>query len=403
VLNRPLESIAAGDIQDLVANRVTEGRSLDYKDALPGGGDDDKRGFLADVAALANTRGGHLLFGVSEERDEHRRPTGIPKEAVGLRDNLDAEILRLEAICRDGITPRITGIRFRPVPGFRAGPVLLCWIPKSWRAPHMVTFKNLSRFYARAANGNYQLDIDQIRDAFLRSETLRERIRRFRLDRLNTIRDETLLPLFSPTRIILHLIPLATFDTWGPEDTEESLDLANANPRPLFGSADSYRFNFDGRLGYTVTKGQVRRCARYVQLFRNGVIEGVDAYFLSEEKRPRIPSTALERNLVESVSGYFRNFKEWKVPGPLLLTLSFLGIKGWEMGTKVDIMDLRDDQPQPIDRDYIDLPEVWIEDVPPSGPGDAATYLWLPLDVLWQSAGFSGSLNYDSAGKWTAG
>ncbi len=47
-------------------NAVAESRSLDYKAALPSGGDEGKREFLCDVSSFANTVGGCLIYGVTE-------------------------------------------------------------------------------------------------------------------------------------------------------------------------------------------------------------------------------------------------------------------------------------------------------------------------------------------------
>jgi hypothetical protein len=52
--------------------------------------------------------------------------------------NTDAEQLRLDSMLRDGIEPRISGLRFRWVPGFPKGDVLIIRVPRSLASPHMV-------------------------------------------------------------------------------------------------------------------------------------------------------------------------------------------------------------------------------------------------------------------------
>jgi hypothetical protein len=42
VLNKPLESIQESDLQALVDNQVTERKTIEYKEALPGNADGDK-------------------------------------------------------------------------------------------------------------------------------------------------------------------------------------------------------------------------------------------------------------------------------------------------------------------------------------------------------------------------
>lgn len=59
------------------------------------------------MSALANAEGGDLIFGI----DAH---SGVPKSVVGVRPaDPDAEILRLENLLRDGLSPRLTGLTAR--------------------------------------------------------------------------------------------------------------------------------------------------------------------------------------------------------------------------------------------------------------------------------------------------
>src|SRR6266403_770863 len=102
-----LTDLDASDIQQLVDDGTEESTTLEYKQQFPQSSDDDRREFLYDVAALANTAGGFLLFGISEKRDAENKPTGIAGEIVGVESaNLSAQVARLENIIRDGIAPR---------------------------------------------------------------------------------------------------------------------------------------------------------------------------------------------------------------------------------------------------------------------------------------------------------
>jgi predicted HTH transcriptional regulator len=107
--NKVLDLITESDLQSLVENKVREAKVLDYKRALPGKSDREKREFLYDVSSFANASGGDLIFGVTE-RD------GVASEISGLESgNVDEDILRLESIIRDGIDPRIPGLSIRAV------------------------------------------------------------------------------------------------------------------------------------------------------------------------------------------------------------------------------------------------------------------------------------------------
>src|SRR2546423_1029601 len=138
MINVALSQIDKSVIESLIANEVRESRSLDYKQALPGDKRDAKKEFLYDVSSFANAAGGDLIYGITERREDGR-PTGIPEGVFGLGNlNVDAEILRLSNLIRDGIEPRIAGIQFHVVSGFEAGAVLVLRIPKSYLATHMM-------------------------------------------------------------------------------------------------------------------------------------------------------------------------------------------------------------------------------------------------------------------------
>src|SRR2546425_901377 len=92
MIPKEFDAIAKEDIEVLVANAVSEGRTIEYKEQLPGGTDEDKREFLADVSSFANAAGGDLIYGVREKRDAGGKPLGIPEAAEGLAGvNADAE------------------------------------------------------------------------------------------------------------------------------------------------------------------------------------------------------------------------------------------------------------------------------------------------------------------------
>jgi hypothetical protein len=223
MIGKSIDTIAVEDIKSLVANQVAENRTLEYKEQLPGNSDEEKKEFLADISSFANASGGDIIYGVSELRDENGKTTGLPEAAKGLQGNADAEIRRLESMLQDGLEPRIPGIRTVPIEGFTNGPVIIIRVPKSWNSPHMVVFKNWSRFFARNSAGKYQLDVTEIRSSFVASESLAERIRQFRADRIAKIlADETPVSLAENSKIVLHVLPLESFSSGG------SIDISNS-------------------------------------------------------------------------------------------------------------------------------------------------------------------------------
>src|SRR5688500_15124950 len=110
LLGKVVGSLAAGDIAALIENGVGESRTLEYKEQLPGGTDADKREFLADVSAMANTAGGVIVYGMATVRDAANNDTGIARQAIGTGEtNADPVRLRLMSLLHDGLSPSIGG------------------------------------------------------------------------------------------------------------------------------------------------------------------------------------------------------------------------------------------------------------------------------------------------------
>ena len=165
-LDKPLDDLAESDLQTLISDQVTERKTIEYKENLPSGSDSDKKEFLADVSSFANAAGGHVIYGMKAVDGQPVDLYGLPKSTTG-----DAEILALEASIQNGIAPLIAGVHSRSVPLRNGKAAIVLRIPRSFTSPHMVTFKGTSRFYSRTSNGKYQLDVSEIRAAFLLSES----------------------------------------------------------------------------------------------------------------------------------------------------------------------------------------------------------------------------------------
>lgn len=387
--NRTIEEIDKSDIDSLIASGIPETRALDYKASLPGNSDSDKKEFLADISSFANTGGGHILYGVSEEQ-------GVPIEATGVGEiDVDAEILRLDQILLAGIEPRIPILQIRSIAGFTSGPVIVVEIGNSWVSPHMVAFKKSSRFYARSNAGKYQMDIGQIRTAFALGQELPEKVRNFRIDRLaKIVGNEGPIYLEDCPKIVLHVVPLAAFSL------DFNIDLSgilahSATLQPIERASTHHRYNLDGHVRYSVLYPDETGSRGYCQIFRNGIVEVVDAEMINENTgKKRIPSEHFERRLVECMEGYLGTLRDLNVPAPFIVMLSLAGVKGYEMWT--DLRHTAGMRSTPIDREMVVVPDVLIDKYECNIP----RIMRAVFDAVWNSAGFPGSTNYDDEGRW---
>ena len=390
MINKRFELIDKSDIDSLIVNQVPEGRTIDYKEERVGNTDSDKKEFLADVSSFANASGGDLLYGIQDRRDTKEKSTGLPEIANGLNGiNSDTEIRRLENIIRDGIAPRISNVQLAAIEGFSKGAVIVIRIPKSWTSPHMVTFKNHSRFFSRNSAGKYPLDVTEIRSAFGLSESLPEKIINFRDERITKIvAGETPVLLGSGLKMVLHILPITSLTP----GTQIDLTSIRQHPGlvPMRFSTWDYRYNFDGFLNYSTRTSSVPGKA-YLQVFRNGIIESVFVFARRDSKKI-IPSLAYEKDSIEALQNYLLAEKEFGFNPPIFVMLSLIDVKGYQMSTII----FDSSGSFPIDRNVLLLPEAIVEDY----NSKASDILRPAFDTVWQSAGQERSLNYDENGNW---
>lgn len=390
----PIDRVDAARLEILRTDGVREGRQLEYKEALPGNTDDDKREFLADVSSFANAAGGDLIYGVRERRDADGKATGEIDAVVGLPGvNFDAERLRLEAMIRDGIAPGMPPITFHEIHWDRKPSCLLLRVPRGWAGLYMVTFKNLSRFYSRTSGGKYQLDVHEIRAGFVTAETAYERLRRFRAERVaQIVALETPAPTAEGPKLILHALPVGADDESIWDRLLRIEDVQRLNALPLIGGTPStWRYNLDGFVIHTLRKDLSTQC--YTQLFRSGGIEAVSGGVLvKDEQRGGFYPWGTEQRVIGALSRYQEFWHAVGVAPPGLIGLTLTGIKGWKALRGPE--DWGTDQGG-FDRDVVNPQEVALSDL--SAPADVVLR---PLfDYVWSGAGWPGSPNYRD-GRW---
>jgi hypothetical protein len=385
LLHLPVQAVQERDLLALVTNCVQEGRAIEYKAQLPGGSDADKREFLADVTSFANATGGDLLFGVEEER-------GLPVALPGLElSDLDAAMLRLDSIVRDGCRPRVGGISSARVPLANGRTVLAMRIPRSWTAPHMVTFGNLSRFYARNMAGKYQLDVTELRRAFMATGESIESAMRFRLERVSRlVAGETPLPLHAGPRLVLQMYPLVAAD---PEFTIDLPTVIAFSPMSIYTTQRSFRYNLEGVVSHGPQERD--RVGTYLQVFRNGRLETVTSRMITREQPAVLRTEVVEKQLFDRMDHYQELYRQLDVPVPVAIMITLLDVEGFRLLPANPGRVWHQERP-PLARADLVLPEVMMI----QNPTESKELLRPTLDILWQSFGWEYCRNYDNGGQW---
>jgi len=238
------------------------------------------------------------------------------------------------------------------------------------------------------------LEVDDLRRAFLASETLGTRIRNFRNDRLAQIATgEGHIQLIKGAKVVLHLIPVSAFELGNRYDLR-AVSSSDIQPMIEVGGWD-HRHNFDG-LGFfrgNITKGNV---LEYTQIYHNGIIETVNAELLNVyNQRKAIPSPEFEQGIVRAFGSHISVLKKLGVDFPIWVALSLLGIKGYQMYDPRSL-SMQLGNRYPIDRDELIIPEVQVEQ--PQVLGEEV--LKPAFDAIWNACGYERSFNYDENENW---
>ena len=375
LFSKSVEELTANDIQSLINEGVSESIELDYKRDLP----TDPAGWdelYADVCAFANTLGGYIIYGVDEQG-------GRPVSIVGVQTNNPDEL-------KQRLNQRILrNIRPRPVPVPRITAidmtngryVLVIYVPRSWQSPHAVSSSgewSPIKAFARNSSGKYMLDISQLRTMLLFAESLADRVRQFRYDRVaKLLSGETPVRLTPGPRPIVHYLPASAFI---PGTAYELEALTNCQPFIRAVAGFACRYNVDGLLYYSDPLDQRGCYYGYVQVFRNGVIEHVmSGYNVEEDGTKLVACLNLKDDILKYGELFLQTLRFLNIDPPVWVAISLVGYKDYFL----DYNRWAPTHPT-IDRDPVLIEAVQIDDL----NQDASTVLRALLDLLWQAGGF---------------
>jgi hypothetical protein len=330
-----LNDLTAAHIEGLIESEVPESLTLDYKQQLPSKGSDDKKEFLYDVAAMANSAGGDLVYGVAERRTGDDKPTGIPDRLSGARfPNPQEEEIRLSSYIRDGMAPNLVGAVVRSV-HCDGGDAIVVRVPVSRSKPHMVKMGGTNKFYKRTGTVSHPMDWDEIRRAFSEQGELREVIASWRAHRLDLIeqrRGPVLLE--GEVAMLFHIIPA---DAFTPGMFTEAWRMSQDQKKEVFVPYGNYyqQYNADGFLCYSnrAIAGPRQKTDGYwgyTQLFRSGIVE----YAFSHFYRPPIDlqgalilGLEVEQAIVQCYEDGIGRFRREGRTGVLYVGFSLAGIE----------------------------------------------------------------------------
>jgi Putative DNA-binding domain len=118
-------------VERAVEDQVAEAEDLDWKRDLPPKVEEKLREFAKDVAAMANARGGLIIYGVAEDDGRAAAITGVV--------NNEGQRQRLRALAAQRVRPVVSGLEIFALDGETDQPgLVVVSVPASSDAPHII-------------------------------------------------------------------------------------------------------------------------------------------------------------------------------------------------------------------------------------------------------------------------
>lgn len=311
MLDKPFSELCLEDVLALKTNGVEEGKSIDFKLEIHLDNSSQRKEFAADITSFANTIGGDLIIGVSEEQ-------GVIQELQGIEvTDKDKLLQRIESILRDIVAPQITGLDMNFYPIEEQNKYILhIRVPQSYVGPHIV---NGEKFYGRNNAGKYPLDFVEIKQRFTLSNQVQEKIKHYHLERIMKIKaNEGYWELQDGGAVLINLVPLQSFSesVYVSALTQDRFQL-----NTLYGNrAYDPMIQFEGIAGIHKSS--------YHHINRQGIIEIADKQILNYQQDAKIFAKSIIERILTIIPSAFHNLQELGLNGPYVILTSVLDVKG---------------------------------------------------------------------------
>jgi hypothetical protein len=397
LIPQSLDVLSGDHIQKLVEGAIEEGPTLEFKRDLPAADRDSRKEFIADVCAMANSRGGDIVFGIEEGVD------GGAQDLAPLTIDADSVITQLSNVLADGLEPRLHGVQMKAV-AVEGGKVLVLRVPRSFSGIHRSTRD--AHFWVRESRSKRQLDVAGITARMAEVLGREDRLLDFFARRYAAIATGRYpLPTGIGPKVVLHILPPRDF-LRGEEADLRAVQQSGTfflMPRHRSGLAT---YTLDGILHHHPVDERTGSLDAGTLVFRSGAVEAF--------AKPRVVTLADDEPAVmvfEHVEQMCVGFLQEALPS-LATDLRL----GWPLVVRIGIVGHEDICASTANQDVrwslshipairvpqavVQLPDLVLEALPRSLP----LALRPAFDRLWQAWGYPRSYSYqqraDGAVLW---
>jgi hypothetical protein len=311
---KPLNEINLDDIKLLITNKTKESLTLEYKRDKYHKNID----ILKDISAMANASGGHLIIGIEQDNN------GAAKNIVRI-ENAEEEALRIMASCNSAIDEIIRGLDYKIIDFNNTKSILIFFIPKSGRSPHMIAYDKKNQIWVRSATANHRMTIDQVREACLRSENIRKNLEDF----LNERKERFLDRIGGDPYFYMSATPLVVKDEIIDIFDNKVRDMLGDPPNIMKGSFSiGPAIPFPSLYGLRIMDDE----CLILELFRNGHIElsiDINKKLSYDYKNQKAFNKGIKHYPINFLSLTKAIFKYKQILEPCIVCLSLYNINGF--------------------------------------------------------------------------
>lgn len=343
MLSRNIEQVDESELNDLAERMIEEHGRLEYKSGPPNkwsrlekSQKDAKnalRGeFLKDVTALANAEGGDLIYGFDEKK----------WEVSGFEEtNMDGLIRELTQLLSNKVEPALR-IKFKPVKlNMKDVPsedchALICRIPASFNAPHMIVNANKRLFVRRNNNKVGDMDYEDLKRSFINQSGWEDKLGQRRQEAQQRVErhlegfqgDENQNAMLS-----VKVTPMSSLYRGNVLHGDGDLTTLNHMDYAVLYALDG-QINYGGRLnidGIRFARAHsYNSIGNYSLLLRNGSFEFLRFVWESLQcvYDDRYMADVILARLLVAVESTLCFYVVQEVEGPFLLTVDFINTQG---------------------------------------------------------------------------
>jgi hypothetical protein len=390
-----IDDITLDDLLGLV-DVAPEDKWREFKLLLPEKEPEANAEFVADATAFANAEGGYIFYGIAENPKTHLASAvlGIPTADVA------KEQMRLENILRDHVRPRLPLSRMRPIDVGAGKSVLVLWLGRSHLAPHQNAYN--WQVSIRNSAGKNAMEISELADMITRRESLPNRMRQYRQNRVNLIRsapEDMPSPVTPEKKLVVHYIPEESFGLYDVVDVGQFNDptFRGNTVLPLRNIAGfSNRANIDG---YMYMNGTIQtEYGWYVQFFNDATVELVSGLSLAPSNDNTFHPYWIEVDLFHSFRFVREAYRKLKLAGRVSIMVSLLGMRDAEiyLGPGHIQKLMFTGHHSAIGRDPALFNEVTVPDM----EENEERVMWPIIQQLWRACGYGNAASYNATGDF---